>query len=249
MIDAILRATLRALLWLRYRMHFVGLDQLAAQDSRGILFLPNHPALIDPIIMLVELTARFRVSVLADKAQLERPVIGLLAKRVSAKAILDPAKDRDVRGQIEQQLGELINGLNQGQAFLLYPAGRIYRQSLEDLGSNSAVETIVHACPNIRIVVAHTRGLWGSSFSRASGGAPTVVGALKRGLMGLFKSGLFFAPRRKVSIEFFEPADFPRDAERSTINRYLESFYNENASGNTYVPYSIWERGSARSTS
>jgi len=246
MINAILRATLRALLWLRYRIQIVGLEQLAAQDNRGILFLANHPALIDPIIMMVELTARFRVGVLADKAQLERPVIGLLAKRVSAKAILDPAKDRNVRGQIEQQLGELINGLNQGQAFLLYPAGRTYRQSLEDLGSNSAVETIVHACPDIRIVLARTRGLWGSSFSRASGQVPSIVGVLKRGLWGLLKSGLFFGPRRTVNIEFIEPTDFPRQAERSTINRYLESFYNENANGNTYVPYSIWERGGIR---
>jgi acyl-CoA synthetase (AMP-forming)/AMP-acid ligase II/1-acyl-sn-glycerol-3-phosphate acyltransferase/acyl carrier protein len=246
MINTILRAILRSLLWLRYRIRIVGLAQLEPQDNRGILFLPNHPALIDPIIMMVELTARFRVGVLADKAQLERPVIGLLAKRVSTKAILDPAKDRGVRGQIEQQLGELTGGLNQGQAFLVYPAGRTYRQSLEDLGSNSAVETIVHACPDIRIVMVRTRGLWGSSFSRASGRVPSVVGALKCGLLGLLKSGLLFGPRRTVSIEFFEPMDFPRDAERSTINRYLERFYNENATGNTYVPYSIWERGGIR---
>jgi long-chain-fatty-acid--[acyl-carrier-protein] ligase len=246
MIDAIIRCILRGLLWLRYRLRVTGLDQLAHEPGRGILFLPNHPALIEPVILLVTLTARFRVGVLADEAQLKRPVIGQLAKRLNAKTIPDATKDRDVRGQIEQRLAELIEEINQGQSFVLYPAGRIYRQQLEDLGSNSAVQTLVHSCPQVRIVLVRTRGLWGSAFSRASGKPPGVIAALKRGVAGLLRSGLFFAPRRRVELEFREPKDFPRTADRTTINRYLEAFYNEDASGNTYVPYSIWERGGTR---
>ena len=53
-------------------------------------------------------------------------------------------------------------------------------------------------------------------------------------------------PRRDVLIEFVEPDDFPRDQPRMVINRYLETFYNERAPRNTYVPYGFWESGGAR---
>ena len=46
-----------------------------------------------------------------------------------------------------------------------------------------------------------------------------------------------------MCIEAVEPLDFPREAGRDAMNRYLEEFYNDGAEGNTYVPYSIWERG------
>ena len=246
MVDAIIRWVIRALLRLRYRIRIVGLEQLVPKDNRGIIFLPNHPALIDPVLMLLTLTARYRVGVLADRAQVDRPIIRALAKRAGVKANSDPAKDRDAKGQIEQRLLEMIAGLNQGNSFLLYPSGRTYRQKLEDVAGNSAVETILHSCPAVRVVLARTRGLWGSSFSRASGTAPNLGFALKRGLVGLLKSGILFAPRREVTIEFREPSNLPRGADRNAINRYLERFYNEDVRSNTYVPYSIWEAGGTR---
>jgi acyl-CoA synthetase (AMP-forming)/AMP-acid ligase II/acyl carrier protein len=50
-------------------------------------------------------------------------------------------------------------------------------------------------------------------------------------------------PRRKVTIELFELEDLPREAQRDKFNRYLEDFYNQGALPNTYVPYTIWEKG------
>ncbi len=246
MVNALIRWFLRWLLWLRYNITVRGLDELAPYDGRAILFLPNHPALIEPIIMMVTLLRRFEVGVVADREQVERPIVRTLAGRVNVKALKDPAKDRDAKGQIEQRLNEVRDGLNRGQSFLVYPAGQIYRQKLEYLGANSAVETLLRACPDIRVVLARTHGLWGSSFSRASGLPPQVGVALKRGIVGLLKSGIFFAPRRKLTMEFLEPEDLPREGDRSVVNRYLERFYNEGAQGNTYVPYSIWERGGVR---
>ena len=43
-----------------------------------------------------------------------------------------------------------------------------------------------------------------------------------------------------------EPDDLPRAADRVVLNRYLEDFYNRNAGGSTYVPYSLWEGGGVR---
>ena len=69
---------------------------------------------------------------------------------------------------------------------------------------------------------------------------------MRKGLWGLVKSGLFFAPRRHVAIDVVQSDDLPRTADRVALNRYLEDFYNRNAGGSTYVPYSLWEGGGVR---
>lgn len=247
MLNTILRLLIRGLLWLRYRIEVTGLDELAKKDDRGILFLPNHPALIDPLILVTLLTRRFSVRALASREQVDKPGIRWLAKRINVRTILDPrAQGAESKHQIASMMRDVVRGLREGEALLLYPAGRIYRQKLEDLGGNSAVEFLIRAVPNVRIVVIRTRGLWGSSFGRASGRPPSVVEALRRGAMGLLKSAIVFAPRRHVQIEIREPGDFPRGHGRHVINRYLETFYNQGALPNTYVPYSIWEGTAAR---
>ncbi len=247
MLDAVMRGLVALVLSLRYRIRVVGLEQLAPLDERGMVILPNHPALIDPVIMMTLLLKRFRVRALADRRQIDRPVLRTLARRLGIRAIVDPSEQgREARDQIGQMLQESVDGINRGEAFLMYPAGRIYRKREEDLGSNSAVEFIARSCPATRIVAVRTTGLWGSSFGRASGQAPALGAALKRGLLGLLKSGLLFAPRRQVLIEFRECPDFPRQATRHAQNHYLESFYNQQAPPNTYVPYSCWEGSSPR---
>lgn len=247
MLDQFFRIIIRALLWLRYRITIRGLDRIAPRDGRGILILPNHPALIDPIIVMTMLWSRFRPRVLADREQARRPGIHFLARRVRALEIADMTKDgRGAREQVEEIIEASAAALRAGESLLLYPAGRIYRQRNEDLGGNSAVEQLLHAVPDVRVVLVRTTGLWGSSFSRASGKPPEVLPALRHGLWGLLKSGLFLAPRREVAIDVVEPTDLPRTADRTVINRYLESFYNQGAGGSTYVPYSLWEGGGVR---
>jgi 1-acyl-sn-glycerol-3-phosphate acyltransferase len=247
MLNAILRVLFGALLSLRYRIEVVGLDRLAPKDHRGMLFLPNHPALIDPVIILRYLTARFPVRALAGKTRVDTPFIRWLGQRVNVRTIVDADPEGNAtKRQIAGVMRDVVHGLRNGEALVLYPAGRVYRQRLENLRSNSAVEFLARACPEIRVVLVRTQGLWGSSFGRASG-KPTQLGAaLLHGAFGLLMSGIFFAPRRHLRIEFSEPGDFPRGAGRQEINRYLESFYNTGALPNTYVPYSLWERGGTR---
>ncbi len=247
MLNAILRVLFGALLSLRYRISVIGLDRLAPKDQRGMLFLPNHPALIDPVILLCSLTARFPVRALAEKTRVESPFVRWLAQRVNVRAIMDSKQHGNAsKRQIAVVMRNVVRGLRGGEALVLYPAGRVYRRSLENLRSNSAVEFLVRACPDTRVVLIRTHGLWGSSFGRANDQAPKIGAALRRGLIGLLKSGILFAPRRHIRIEFHEPEDFPRGAGRLEINRYLENFYNTGAQPNTYVPYSIWERGGTR---
>jgi 1-acyl-sn-glycerol-3-phosphate acyltransferase len=247
LLNAILRFLLLTCLSLRYRIRAEGLDRLEAKDQRGILFLANHPALIDPLIVLCVLTTRFDVRALAATDQLANPVIGWLAERVRVRRLSNSQDDRgNAKHQVANMLRDTVRGLKLGEALLLYPAGRVYRSHLEDLRANSAAWFLARSCPEVRIVLVRTHGLWGSSFGRANGHVPRILGALGHGIMGLLKSGLFFAPRRHVSVEFSEPADFPRSADRDGVNRYLERYYNAGAPSNTYVPYSIWEKGGTR---
>ncbi len=242
MLEAVLRWIAARILSLRYRIEVRGFEELPPLDERGIVFLPNHPALIDPVIMMTTLLRRFPVRALADRKQIDRPLLRTLGRRLGIRTIRDVSLEgSDARTQVEQMLQESVEGLNRGEALLLYPAGRIYRSRMEDLGSNSAVEFIARSCPRVRFVAVRTTGLWGSSFGRASGVPPVMGQALLRGLKGLLLSGVFGAPRRRVVLQFRECGDFPRSEGRQVQNRYLERFYNEDAPPNTYVPYSVWE--------
>ncbi len=255
MITCVLPVLTRLLLALRYRIRIQdtgGILSAAAADrdsqalgrngKKGVLLLPNHPALIDPIILMAVLHRRFRPRALADENQIDRFFIRYMAKKAGVLPIPDIAKSGSQgREAIEQAVTALADYLKRGENVLLYPGGHAMRTRLEDLGGASAVERLLREVPDARIVLIRTRGLWGSSFSRAGGQEPNVAHNLSQGILSLLASGIFFAPRREVAIELYEPDDFPRQAGRRTINRYLEDFYNQDAPYNTYVPYTIWE--------
>ncbi len=234
----------RVLLSLRYRMTVRGLEEVARRGRTGILFLPNHAALIDPVIMVALLYTRFAPRPLADEHQVARTAFGRIALLFGSRTL--PNFERQgagARERIRAVFAGLVGDLRAGDNLLIYPAGRIKRGYLEDLGSASGTELLVRSVPEARIVLVRHNGLWGSGFSMAATGRmPDFGAALWQGIKGLLASGLVFMPRRPVTIEFVEPDDFPRHAGRAAVNRYLERFYNDGAARNTYVPYSIWER-------
>ncbi|MCJ7693378.1 MAG: phosphopantetheine-binding protein, partial [Sedimentisphaerales bacterium] len=246
MLDSLICFIVRALLWLRYRIRISGLKEIAAKGREGILFLPNHPALIDPVIIYVYLRGFFKPHGFADRDQVDRFFIRYFARRWGVRSIPSITKyGPTARKEVEKVLDESINGLKKGENLLLWPAGRVYRGYKENLSANSSVERILQQCPDVRVVLVRTHGLWGSGFGWASGDEPKVLNVLRKGIFSLLVSGIFFAPRRKVTIEIFEPDDLPKEAERDKFNRCLEDFYNEGALPNTYVPYTVWEKGSS----
>ncbi len=247
MIAFLLRTFVKAALWLRYRVRVRGVREIAQRGRSGILFLPNHPGLIDPIILAAHLHGPFRVRPLADKDQIDRFFVRTLTRQVRALPIPDlRAHGPAVRAEVETALGECIAALRQGDNILLYPAGHIYRSRLEDVRGNSAVERILREVPEARVVLVRTRGLWGSRFTLAHGHFPHVATVLKQAVRTLLANFIVFSPRRDVTIELHEPADFPRRATRNELNSYLEGFYNADAPGALYVPYTLWERGGRR---
>lgn len=237
----------RGLLRLRYRIRVEGLAAVAARGGGPILFLPNHPALIDPVIVMLELFPRFAPRSLADRDQVDRFLVRRLADRFGVRPMADPGRyGAAARDDVAAALAACAADLRAGRHLILYPAGRIYRSRLEDLGGTSALETLLGQAPDVRIVLVRTRGLWGSRFSRAPGRHPDMAAGMLHGLKVLLANLVLFAPRRPVTIELHEPDDVPRAADRTVLNRYLEAFYNADAPPNTYVPYYRWERGGIR---
>lgn len=247
MLHFLVRTLIRSLLWLRYRIRVRGVDAVAAKGRRGILFLPNHPALIDPIILMTVLNKPFRTRAIADEDRIDVPVVRSLARLV--RIVPFPSVvvyGRKARERVVDAIRKATEGLREGDNFLFYPAGHIYRSRLEDLRGNSGTEVILGECPDVRVVLVRTRGLWGSRFSWAEGRPPSIGRTLRQGFFQILASLVFFLPRRRVDIDLVEPDGLPRDAGREALNTYLEAFYNEDAPPNTYVPQTLWERGGPR---
>lgn len=233
----------RSLLKLRYRIAIKGLEAILAKGRQGILLLPNHPAYIDPVILFSHLYPALHPHILADKDNMARPPLRHLQDRLGIQPIPDPSRyGIAAQAEIEQVIEHCCRTLRDGGNYLLYPAGRIYLSRYENLGGNSAVETILARAPEARVVLVRTTGLWGSRFSKAVDRHPDWAKVFLRGVATILANLIFFGPRREVRIELYEPADFPHGADRRQLNRYLEAFYNQEAPPARYVPYTFWER-------
>ncbi len=244
---AIIRVIVRLLLALRYRIELRGINDVIARGTRGVLFLPNHPSLLDPVMLISALHRRFRPRALADRDRIALPVVTKLSRITGAIPMPDPAVyGKEAKAAVAEALQTCVTTLHAGGNLLLYPAGSLARSAREELGGNSAVEHILAQAPEARVVLVRTRGLWGSMFGWASGEAPSLGRGLKRGLGYVLRSLVFFVPKRRVTITFAEPLDLPRDKSRVELNRYLESFYDIDPEQNLYVPRTLCERGAAR---
>ncbi len=246
---SVITALGRCLLALRYRVRFRGMEtvQNLDKDKGGILFLPNHPALVDPMILTAHLYPRFQIHTLADQDRVSAKGISWLTQRLNVMPMPDPAvHGASAIPEVERVIQRCIEGLKSGENWMLYPAGRIYRSRFEDLGGNSAVESILAQYPEVRVVLVRTKGLWGSSFSRASGQSPDLFSLLLKGLKAAFGSLFLLIPKREVEVTLQEAPDLPRREGRSALNRFLETFYNEDAPPARYVPYTPWEWGGMR---
>ncbi len=242
----------QALLALRYRVRVSGLRDInpSQPGQAGILFLPNHPALIDPVILMSRLFFRFAPRPLSDSAQIDKPFVRQVMRPLRPITIPDVQKSgRAGRQGVLNAMRAVVTALEQGDNVLFYPAGRLKRSAMEQIGANSGVAYILQQLPQTRVVLVRSSGLWGSSFSYASGKAPALFGNLRRFSLALIANLLFFIPKREVHLELLEGSiitDLANEGgERQALNARLEAFYNARLPQNTFVPYFFWQ-GSAR---
>jgi len=230
----------RLILPLRYRLTVYGLEEL--RGLRGsTLILPNHPALVDPLLVLMVLWPRLRPRPMLYEANFRNPLLYPFMKLLNAVQVPDLQQaSTQARAKAEKAVAEVIAGLKAGDNQILWPAGRLRRNKLDRLGAARSVADILQAAPDVTVVLVRTRGLWGSRFSYAfTGKPPSLLGGLLRGAGQLLANLLFFMPRREVqmTIRRVSRAELP-ELRRETLNPWLEAWYNaEEPETPTFVPY------------
>lgn len=236
---------LRILLSLRYRIQIEGLSKIIKSKQQGILFLPNHPAEIDPPIIMRVLWSDFKPRPLAVEHFYYQKGIRFFMNLVGALPLptVDVANQWKVR-QIEKLKKKVLEKLDEGGNFLIYPSGKLKVTSQDQVGGASFIPELLAKNPEIKIVLIRIRGLWGSMFSRAlTGERPDFSKTLWKGFKILLKNGIFFIPRRNVKIDLeFAPEDFPRMGSKMEINNWLENWYNkEGPEPLCFVSHSFWK--------
>ncbi|HZT82660.1 MAG TPA: AMP-binding protein [Gemmataceae bacterium] len=230
----------RLVLALRYRIRIHGLEKVRHPEGKTIL-LPNHPAMIDPVLLVTALWPAFRPRPTLYEGNFRSPLLRPLMTLLNAVRVPDLERpDAEARARARQAVNEVIEGLRRGENHILWPAGTIQRDGTERLGAAEALAEILRAVPDAHVVLARTRGLWGSRFSCApTGRHPDLLGGLKAGAGWLLANLLFFMPRRTVDVTL-EPLDRGQlpGLERDRVNRWFEAWYNAPGPEQpTYVPY------------
>lgn len=236
---------LKFIIFLRYKIDVKGYKEIKGKMKKGVVFLPNHPAEMDPIILMSILWAKYQPRTLIVEHFFYitglRFFIELLSKPL-------PLPTMDVgnewkKQQVEKLKNKILETTVRGDNFLIYPSGKLKSTGDEKLGGASLTHQLLQDNPDLPIVLVRTTGLWGSTFSRAiTGYSPDFGKNLKKGFFAILKNLIFFTPRRKVSVEFEVPTeDFPRKGEKLEINEWLENWYNKKGvEPLTLVSFSMW---------
>ena len=232
----------RSLSRLRYRVRVHGLAAL--RDLRGpTLVMPNHAAYVDPPLVLSHVLLHDALRPLVFEGMYRRLLLYPFMRMISAFEVPDlEAQSRRARDETLAMIDAVAAGLQRGDSFLIYPAGRIQRGNSEVIGAARAAADLLQRCPQVNVVLVRTRGLWGSMFSFAQKRQrPNLGRCFLKGLGWLLANLFLFMPRREVTITIeVVPRDRLPDQSRETLNRFLEDWYNrEGPAEPTYVPYHL----------
>jgi len=217
---------------MNYKVEINGLKKIKAKT--GVFVLPNHPAMIDPVIMESFTWNKFRLNpVMSEKFNALKPLIPKLMGMIGTIFMVDMEQDVGhwKKRRAAQVLEKIKDRLRQGKNVLLYPAGHLMTGGLERLGGVfGAFEVYQDAKPVI--VRARIRGLKQSTTCNEMFDVLTVGERVKN----FFKKLNTFTPRLRVTIDLEEvaPEDVPQKKEK--FNQWLEDWYNLHGSEEFHHP-------------
>lgn len=224
----------------RYKIECSG--DFAFEPDKNYLILPNHPAIVDPIILVPELHSEgLNICPLVDESffsnGLVRHILALFnAIRVPdfRKANFRPfLKMRPTYKSSYKRAKALSYSvlalLTAGENVLLYPSGHITADGRENLQNRQLALNVATQLPEgVEVVCVRIRGVFGSMWSRAGGKPPPpfVKTLVKAILIWPFS---IFRRRRNVSIyaenmtaKILEWSKLPR----AMFNGMLEQWYD-----------------------
>jgi len=227
----ILSYILYFLLSLRYKITVKGADVLKTEGAKFIL--PNHQAEVDPQIIGAIVSRYTRMVPVVGEHYYNIPVLKQFFQILGAVSVSDLSSgSRDIN-VLNSIFSGITKALENGKTVLLYPAGQLTGQGYEKIfNKQSAWAVTSHLPVHAKVIGVRINGLWGSMWSRAwIGKAPSFVQTLLKALFYVIANLVFFIPKRKVNIEFYditEKAIESAKVGKTAFNTYLESFYNAN---------------------
>jgi long-chain-fatty-acid--[acyl-carrier-protein] ligase len=221
---------LRLFLRSRYSVSVVGVERIP-KDS-PVLYLPNHPALVDPLILFSEIYRFSTATPVITEKYYDIPVVKGFLRLMGAVRVSDlEAGSRDTM-VLKSITRSVFKGFRRKNNVVVYPAGQLAGQGHERIfNKKSAYYIVKDIPPDVRVAGVRISGLWGSMWSKArTGRPPDFFSGLFKGFLYLLANLLFFVPRRAVVIEFediTESARMMAAVNQKTFNTFLEDFYNK----------------------
>ncbi len=220
---------IRVLIRFRYKVVVKGSEVF--QNNSPALILPNHQALIDPVILLSHLYRYTTVTPVIAEKYFDIPISRTFFQYLGAIRVSDlqsGSRDTQVLKVITRSV---IKGMKRGNNVVLYPGGQIAGQGYEKIFNKKSAWHIVRKLPDDTLVIGvRISGLWGSMFSKArTGKSPDFFVQLLKGMLFVLANLLFFVPKRTVTIEFQDLTIGAKNVAsegQKPFNTYLEEYYN-----------------------
>ena len=216
----------------RYAVTVEGMECL--ETGKTYLVLPNHPAMVDPMLVTSELW-RTPLKPLVDEQFFSAGIVApAVLRTIGGVPVPDLRKHRSKAGaSVARGLGNIVKGtLSGGGSMIFYPSGHIQTEpEHEDIGTRQLAYSICHDLPpGVAVVGVRTTGLWGSIWSRAGRTAsPPFVPTLVRSVF-LWLFAVPFMRRRQVTMQLEDLTArvkaWAGTMTRLDFNRQLEAWYN-----------------------
>ncbi|MCI5166798.1 MAG: hypothetical protein D3903_12065 [Candidatus Electrothrix sp. GM3_4] len=225
---------------LRYAMEIKNLEVLRPyleDEGKGVLILSNHLSFLDGILIASPIVSQYKNRPMIYPSVVERfyprdpeSLIKHFFDLSHGIRVPKYGKKESIRFKhlLEEAIEQTISQVEAGGNVLFFPEGGLKKDARHSFRGVSGLHRILQKKNDIPLLFCRLEGLWGSSFSHAvTGKEPRLNEVLCQGMRQTCKNRIFFNPKRKVGLHFFEePKGFPRQGSRQEVNAFLEDWYN-----------------------
>jgi len=218
------------LLKLRYDVKYQGLEKCLSRlgSDKSILVLSQYTTELDPLFIFLALEKKgIIVTPIFHFHMLFIRWIKRLWVLLGVKWVLPYhrkkywlATEKNLR-----QMKEIAQNIDANRKNYLFSPNGYLQNSMFPSESDSTTSLLIkRERPTLLVTV---RGMWGSAFSHSCVGIPKKpVKTLWSCFFTLLKNGIFFAPKRKVFLQFELPdEDFPFNEKSEIVNRYFNAYF------------------------
>ena len=122
-LSKLLAFKIRLLLRFRYRISLQGSE--IVQNNSPVLFLPNHQALIDPVILLSQIYRFSTATPVVSEKYFDMPIIKWYFKQIGAVRVSDlETGSRDTK-VLESIVSSVNEGFRHNTNIVIYPGGQL----------------------------------------------------------------------------------------------------------------------------